>query len=124
MRFVVAPDFDFNSVAAAVAGGRVDLLKERADVVGLYVIENDKQIAALVIGAVSDGRGRDLVLHALEGQGCGLVDAVDAFMREAARQGGFDGVRSYTERQGMMRHFREHNWNEIGRVYRVTVSHG
>lgn len=124
MRFVVAPDFDFGTVASSMPGGRADLLRDHPGVVGLYVMQDDIQVGAMVIGETVDGRGRDLVLYALSGGAPGLIDSVDAFMRSAAMQGGYDGVRAFTARPGMMRHFHRHGWGELGRVYRAEVSHG
>lgn len=116
--FEPTADFDFRAIAPAVPGGRIDLM---AGSLGVYAVEHGHRVGALAVSMADDGFGRDLLIKALAGRGSGLVDAVDAYVRAAAKAGGFDACRAFTVRPGAMLHFERLGWKEIGRYYRVTV---
>ena len=105
------------TVAPAVPGGRVDLLR---DVTGVYVKRDDKHIGAMAVAMADDGFGRDLFIRALAGRDPDLVKSADQYVRAAVIAGGFDGARAFTLRPGAMRHFERLGWAEIGRYYRLV----
>lgn len=115
--FEVPEVFDPAAVAAAVPGGRVDLLR---GVSGVYVHRDGNQVGAMAVSMADDGIGLDLVIRALAGRDPDLVKCADQYVRAAVLAGGFDAARAFTLRPGAMRHFERLGWQEIGRYYRLV----
>ena len=89
------------------------------------ITQDGVKVGFVVLHEADDEQGHDIVFHLMAAEASpGLIDACEVWALEAARVGGYDGIRFLTVRQGLVRKMMAHGWQKQAFQMRRAVAHG